>query len=153
MSNTNKVVLINKRQQSYSATIPTTGNYYEWLPATEGFEDSQEVEMRDVQYMNGQTTTFREGYLYIEDETLRKRFGLEKETVKTSTMSTDEIVTLLGGNINKMKKVLDENKENKSFIREVVDIAKGMKLDSSQKLQYLSEISGTPVEVITESIK
>ncbi|MGG0308443.1 hypothetical protein ABEY43_06485 [Priestia megaterium] len=151
LDNKTKISVVNKRGQDYTASLPN-GEYYEWMPAVGGIEDSHDLEFKQVQYLHMRSSTFREGYLYIDNEEARKRLGLEKEEVKVATMSHDEIEKLLKGNLTQLKK-LENYKDNSGFIREVVEVAKNLKVSNVNKLSYLSELSGVPVDVIRESYK
>ena len=109
LDNKTKISVVNKRGQEYTASLPN-GEYYEWMPAVGGIEDSQELEFKHVQYLHMRSSTFKEGYLYIDHDEARKRLGLEKEEVKVATMSHEEIEKLLKGNLTQLKKL--ENYKN-----------------------------------------
>jgi hypothetical protein len=141
------IPLVNKRSNKYTASLPN-GNYYEWLPCMEGIEDSIEVPFKDVQYLHMTSSTFREGHLFVDHEEARKRLRLENDDhVKALTMSREDIEKILKGNMNALKK-LEELKGDKNMIREVLDVAKEIGVDNINKLNFLSELSGVPVDVI-----
>jgi hypothetical protein len=128
------IPLVNKRSNKYTASLPN-GNYYEWLPCMEGIEDSIEVPFKDVQYLHMTSSTFREGHLFVDHEEARKRLRLENDDhVKALTMSREDIEKILKG--------------DKNMIREVLDVAKEIGVDNINKLNFLSELSGVPVDVI-----
>lgn len=152
MSSNNKMVTVfNKRSTAYTVSTPN-GDYFEWLPAREGFEDSHEMTVRDVQWLHTRSATFKKGYLYIEDADLRKRLGLETEKVKSYSLSREDIEKMLKGNMNQLKK-LNELKDNKNLILEVVEVAKELNITNSNKIDFLSEISGIPYELIRDEMK
>ena len=148
LNNKSLIKVINKRSTGYTVSLPS-GEYYEWLPAVNDLYDEQELEFKNVQILHMRSSTFRDGYLVVDDEEARKRLGLEKEEIKVFTMSKDEIEKMLKGTMAAIKK-LDNYKENKSLISEVVNVAKELKLQNVNKLNYLSELSGVPVELLTE---
>ncbi|MDC6267351.1 hypothetical protein [Lysinibacillus fusiformis] len=149
LDNKSLVKIVNKRSTGYTVSLPS-GEYYEWLPATNDIYDEQELEFKQVQILHMRSSTFKEGYLFIDNEEARKRLGLEKEEIKIFTMSREEIEKMLKGNLTSIKK-LDNYKENKSLISEVINVAKELGIDNHNKLNYLSELSGVPVEIITQS--
>lgn len=151
LNNKTMIRVVNKRNSSYTVSLPN-GEYYEWLPAQNGFEDSHELTFRDVQYLHTRSKTFSHGYLYIDNAEARKRLGLEKEEVANLTMSREEIEKCLKGNIAQLKK-LDKIKHDREMVREVIDVAKELKIDNMTKLNYLSELSGIPVDIIFEQNK
>ncbi len=138
--------VVNKRNSSYTLSLPN-GDYYEWLPASNGFEDIRELSFRDIQYVHSTSSTFKKGYLYINNEDARKRLGLDIAKVKTLTMSRDEITKLLKGNMAQIKK-LSELKDSREMMQEVIDVAKELRINNKTKLDYLSELSGVPVDLI-----
>lgn len=149
LDNKTMVNVINKRKNPYTASI-RNGEYYEWLPATDVYEDSIELPFRDVQYLHTASSTFKEGYLYIDNVEARKRLGLEKESLKVNQLSRQEIETALKGNMGQFKKTFGLI-QNKSLLRDVVEIAKEIGIDNINKLQYLSDISGIPMEIIIDN--
>lgn len=151
IDNKTMVTVVNKRSFPYTVSTPS-GEYYEWLPAREDYEDSHELTFREVSWLHTQTSTFREGYLFIDNEEVRKRFGLESEKQKVLNLSRSEIETMLKGNMKALKK-LEDVKDNKSLILDVVEVAKELKITNATKLEYLSELSGIPFELIREDMK
>lgn len=146
ITNNTVVKVVNKRNSSYTVTLPT-GEYYEWLPAQFGVEAYHDIPFKDVQYLHVRSATFKRGFLYIDNQEARRRLGLEKEEVQTLTMSREEIEKLLKGNMAQIKK-LDKVKDERALVQEVIDVAREIKLDNHSKLTYLSELSGIPVELI-----
>lgn len=147
IDNKTLIPVVNKRKNPYTATL-RNGEYYEWLPATEGYEDVVDLEFKDVQYLHTTSSTFREGYLFIDNDEARKRLGLEKDEVKVNVLSREEIEDMLKAPMNKFKKL--GTITNKSLLQEVVEIAKEIGIDNVNKLQYLAEISGIPFEIIID---
>lgn len=143
------ITLVNKRNQSYTVSLPS-GEYYEWLPATSGVEDSQELTFRDVQYIHTRSSTFKQGFLYVDNADARKRLGLEKEEIKALTMSREEIEKLLKGNMTQFKK-LETLQGNRNMVSEIIDVAKELKIDNTSKVNLLSKWSGIPSELIIVS--
>lgn len=149
LDNKTKITVVNKRSTEYTMSFPN-GEYMVWMPSLNGINDEHELEFKQVQWMHVNTATFRHGHLYIDNEDARKRLGLETEQVKAFTMSREDIEKHLRGNLTQLKK-LEQYKENKSLISEVIAVAKDLKIDNHNKLNYLSELSGVPVELLTES--
>lgn len=149
LNNKSIVKIVNKRSTGYTVSLPS-GEYYEWLPSSNGMYDEQELEFKTVQILHMRSSTFKDGYLFIDDEEARKRLGLEKDEIKVFTMSKEDIEKMLKGNLASLKK-LDNYKDNKSLISEVINVAKELKIDNHNKLNYLSELSGVPIEIITET--
>lgn len=145
LNNKTMVEVSNKRKTPYTAYIKHSGEYYAWLGATSGIEDMIEMNFRDLQWLHTNSSTFTKGYLYIENEEVRKRLGLESEEVKRLTMSREEIEANLKGNMSAIKK-FDAIKDNKEMVREVIAVAREIKVNNASKLAYLSEISGIPQE-------
>lgn len=145
------IPVVNKRSQGYSAVL-RSGDYYEWLPSSDGYEDMIELPFRDVQYLHTTSATFKRGYLYIDDAEARKRLGLEKEEVKLNLVSREDIEKALKGNIAQLKKLLDtvKNSENIALSREVYTIAKEIKVDNITKLQLIAEATNIPMEVLID---
>lgn len=146
------ILVVNKRSTTYTASL-RNGEYYEWLPATDGYEDSIELSFRDIQYLHTQSATFTRGYLFIDDIEARKRLGLEKEEIKVNQISREEIEKALKGGLPALKKMLETVKEaeNIALLREVVTIAKEIKIDNTNKLQLISEATGIPMEVLIDN--
>lgn len=151
LNNKSIINVVNKRSTGYTVSLPS-GEYFEWLPAMNGLYDEQELDFKQVQLLHTRSSTFKEGYLFIDNDEARKRLGLEKEDVKVFTMSTEDIEKILKGNLTAIKK-LDKYKDNKSLISEVINVAKELGIDNHNKLNYLSELSGVPIEIITEKNK
>lgn len=151
LNNKSIITVVNKRSTAYTVSLPS-GEYFEWLPANDGFYDEQELDFKQIQVLHTRSSTFKDGYLFIDDEEARKRLGLEKEDIKVFTMSKEEIEKMLKGNLTTIKK-LDRYKSNKSLINEVINVAKELGIDNHNKLNYLSELSGVPVEILTENNK
>lgn len=151
LDNKTMISVVNKRSNPYTASL-RNGEYYEWLPASDGWEDSVDLSFRDVQYLHTQSATFKEGYLFIDHEEARKRLGLEKPEAKVNQISKEDIEKALKGNIAQLKKMLESvaNSGNTSLIREVVSVTKEIKVDNITKLQMISETTGVPVEVIID---
>ena len=146
------IPVVNKRSTSYTVSL-RNGEYFEWLPATEGYEDTIDLSFKDVQYLHTQSATFLRGYLYIDNDEARKRLGLEREDVKVNQISRADIEKSLKGSIPVLKKMLDTLKEseNNALLREVYNIAKDIKVENVTKLQMISEASGIPMEVIIDN--
>lgn len=146
------IPVINKRSTAYTVSL-RNGEYYEWLPAKEGYEDIIDLTFRDIQYLHTTSSTFTRGFLFVDDEDARKRLGLEREDLKVNQISRDEIEKALKGNIPQLKKVLETLKEseNSTLLREVVSIAKEIKVDNVTKLQLLADASGIPMEVLIDT--
>lgn len=151
LNNKTLVKVVNKRSMPYTASFQD-GEYYVWQPAQGDIYDEHELTFRDVQRLHMNSSTFREGYLYIDNEEVRKRLRLEKEEIQVATMSREEIEKLLKGNLNQLKK-LDDYKENTGLISEVIRVAKELGISNYNKLSYLSEVSGVPIEILTENNK
>jgi hypothetical protein len=145
------IPVLNKRSTVYTASL-RNGEYFEWLPATESYEDTIELSFRDIQYLHTTSATFTRGYLYIDNDEARKRLGLEREEIKVNQISRAEIEKGLKGGIPLLKKMLETIKEseNSALLREVVSIAKEIKVDNTTKLQLLAEASGIPMEVLID---
>lgn len=148
------IPVINKRSTTYTASL-RNGEYYEWLPANEGYQDVVELSFRDIQYLHTTSATFKRGYLFVDDLEARKRLGLESEEVKPNLLSRDEIEKALKGSIPQLKKMLDSVKatENPALLREVYNIAKEIKVDNVNKLNMISEATGIPMEVMIDDDK
>jgi hypothetical protein len=146
------VPVVNKRSSVYTVSL-RNGEYYEWLPASEGYEDTIDLSFRDIQYLHTTSATFSRGYLYIDDIDARKRLGLEREEVKVNQVSRQEIEKALKGGIPQLKKMLDTVKEadNTALLREVFNIAKEIKVENVNKLQLISEATGIPMEVVIDT--
>lgn len=151
LDNKSKINVINKRSTEYTASFPN-GEYIVWMPSLNGMYDEQEIELKLVQWLHNNTGTFKNGHLFIDNEEARKRLGLETSEVKAFTMSREEIEKYLKGNLAQLKK-LEDYKDNKGLISEVINVAKELKIQNHTKLSYLSELSGVPVELLTESIE
>jgi hypothetical protein len=146
------IPVLNKRSTTYTVSL-RNGEYFEWLPATESYEDTIDLSFRDVQYLHTTSATFSRGYLFIDDLEARKRLGLEREEVKVNQISRQEIEKALKGSIPVLKKMLDTLKEseNNSLLREVYSIAKEIKVENVNKLQMISDASGIPMEVLIDN--
>lgn len=146
------IPVINKRSTTYTASL-RNGEYYEWLPAKDEYEDVIELSFRDIQYLHTTSATFSRGYLFIDDLEARKRLGLEREEVKVNQISKMEIEKALKGNMQQLKKMLDTIKEseNASLLREIYGIAKEIKIDNINKLQMIADATGVPMEVMIDS--
>lgn len=149
LDNKSMISVVNKRKNPYTASI-RNGEYYEWLPASDEFEDSIDLPFRDVQYLHTVSATFKEGYLFIDNDEARKRLGLEKESIKVNQLSRKDIESALKSNMGQFKKTFGLI-QNKSLLRDVVEIAKEIGVDNTTKLQYLSDISGIPMEIILDN--
>lgn len=149
LENKTMINVINKRKNPYTASL-RNGEYYEWLPATDVFEDSIELSFRDVQYLHTASSTFKDGYLFIDNVDARKRLGLEKESIKVNQLSRQDIEAALKGNMGQFKKTLGLI-QNRALLRDVVEIAKEIGIDNVTKLQHLSDISGIPMEIILDN--
>lgn len=145
------IAVVNKRSESYTVSL-RNGEYFEWLPAKDGYEDMIELTFRDVQYLHTQSATFTRGHLYIDNDEARKRLGLEKAEIKVNQISAQDIEKALKGNLSQLKKMLEQikNSENTTLLREVANIAKEIKIDNTNKLQLISEASGIPMEILID---
>jgi hypothetical protein len=141
------IPVVNKRGKGYSASL-RNGDYYEWLPSKDGFQDVIELEFKDVQQLHMNSVTFKEGFLYVDHEEARKRLGLEKEEVKANQLSHEDIIKALNGNMGQFNTLLKVT--NRQLLREVVEVAKKIKLTNVTKLQKLSEVSGIPMDLMLD---
>lgn len=140
------IPVVNKLATRYGAVL-RNGEMYEWLPATTGFEDVIEMPFRDVQVLHMTSATFRDGYLYIDHAEARKRLGLERDDLKANLVSREEIEEALQGSLDDMKKAFSGVKTT-NVLREIAQAAKDLNIDELSKLQYVSDITGIPVDVL-----
>lgn len=145
------IPVVNKRSNEFTAVL-RNGDIYEWMGATSNYEDTHELTFQDVQHIHARSTTFRDGYLFIDNVDARKRLGLEKEEIKINTISRADIEKALKGSIPVLKKMLENVKatENHALMREVATVTKEIKVDNTSKLQLISEYTGVPLEILID---
>lgn len=117
-----------------SVTIP---------PYRNGRPGSLSVDVEEIYYVHSTSSTFSRKFLIIDDPEINKELGLEGRTVANYT--EDEIRDLIKGNINKMKSVL-ENEKEKHVIDRVINIAKDIDDLHLNKVKFLEEWSGIKFE-------
>lgn len=147
------IPVYNKRSTAFVATL-RNGEYYEWLPAKDGFEDMIELNFRDIQQIHATSVTFSRGYLFIDNEDARKQLGLEKSEVKANLVSRADIEKALKApNNTALKKILDNAKkaENPALLREIALVTRQLKVENTTKLQMVSEVTGSPMDVLIDN--
>lgn len=100
---------------------------YKWAGATSKKEHTIPVPREVFDYLNLSTKAIKSGALAIaKDEPLKDEIVdeiVDVDVYKVNSHSHDEIVALLKGNINKMKKELGliTSKQEKTFVKQVAD--------------------------------
>jgi len=139
------------RNRSFEFTVncPITKKETKFLGSRNGFTDVKDIPEETFNWLMASTTTFKDGELALVEEDglveLKKAtYEEEFESIKANTHTRDEIVKILNGNTNAMKKQLESITipEEKRF---VVEIAKDIKLDSVAKVDFIKAWSGVDV--------
>lgn len=139
--------------------IPYVFNYrtetgikrYEWSGSKNGKTDIKLLPEDAVNYLLMNSTCFKEGELRIIEDSEEAKEIVEniddKESYKANTHTREEIIKLLNGNINTMKKEFSQitNQQEKLFI---LEIAKEIKLDSLSKQKVIADMLNTPVDIL-----
>lgn len=138
-----KYKIARYRATPFKINCPITKKIYGFNGSKDNFIDIKEVEEETYLWLLNSTTAFLDGDLVpIDNEEFKNSLPEEEyEEIKKNTHNRDEIVKILEGNTNTMKKKLQEitAKEEKKF---VIDVAKGIKLDSNAKIKFLEEWIG-----------
>ena len=137
------------RSFEFIVNCPHTQKVYKFLGSRNGFTDIKELPEETYNWLMSSTTTFTDGELVlVEDEAKEElknaTYEEEFEKIEANTHTRDEIVKILNGNTNSMKKQLEAITipEEKRF---VVEIAKDIKLDSVAKIDFIKAWSGVDV--------
>ncbi len=148
------VILARYRNSDYVVRCEIDGNTkrYEWKGSKGNKATRKKVPQAVVDWINLNSECFNKGALVIEgnDETAKelKEEIADKESYENNTHSYDEIVKILKGNTNTMKKKLEAITQDDEK-RYVVDIAKEMKDDlTGGKQKFLAEWYGRDVDVL-----
>lgn len=136
----NKIKLARYRHTDY--TVNYENKHYQWSGCKGKNIDIKPIPEEVVDYLQMNTLCFSKGELVIvkEDELSEAKIENieDKEIYEANTHTREEIVSILEGNINKMKSELNKitNKNEKEF---VLAVAKEIKLDSSTKRQFIAD--------------
>lgn len=153
-----KIRVERRRVGDFFVNYPRgTGVYdkYLWNGAKKGYVDSKEIPEEVVNWLAYQTSTFKKGHLVIaKDEKSKEAKAVidniraENENIDKETHTYEEIEELLSGHLTNAKKdklKSIESQEEKEF---VLEVAKGMKLDSVVKREFIAELLDTDVNTI-----
>jgi hypothetical protein len=145
----NKTYRISRlRGTDFIVNCPLSKKTYKFNGAKGSSIDTKEIEEETYLWLLNSTTTFRDAELVVAEEHMEefKDQVLEEEleTIKANSHSREEIVKLLEGNTNTMKKKLEEitQLEEKQFVAQV---ASEIKLDSVAKVEFIKSWSGIDV--------
>lgn len=95
----------------------------------------------EIDYIHINQQIIQKGMLWIEDQGTRIRLGLEDDQGKRTNQNVlrhDEIVDLITGNYQVLKKALGEITE-KTIIQQFVEAARELKLDSKGKIDLIED--------------
>lgn len=150
----NKIKLARHRNTSYFVKYDADGSnkQYTWAGSRNGKIDVKEVPKEVVEWLQMNSICFDKGELVIvEDNEVSKEIKdgiVEVDVYENNTHSKDEIVALLNGNINKMKKEFGKITvdSEKNF---VIEVASELKDDLTKgKLDFLSDWMNVDVAIL-----
>ncbi|WP_099301828.1 hypothetical protein [Bacillus sp. Marseille-P3800] len=145
------ITVSNHRPSPYSAFIEPTKNSYVWYPASNAMSTSYDLTFAEVQYLHNASSTFKDGYLSIENEEVRKMLGLETEEFKTFNITVEEIAAALKGNMNKFN-TLKKYAGNRDKMAQIIGVAKEVGLENATKISALAEWSGYPRDKLMDDL-
>lgn len=125
---------------------------FEWAGMKGDKVDIKLVPEELVQYLEMNTSCFRDGELKIVEDTDEAKELVEnlpdKEEYIANTISKEDCITLLNGNYKKLESKLKSM--NRDAISNMVEIAKEIKMDSATKQKILADALGVPVDIAFE---
>ncbi|QJI52501.1 hypothetical protein [Psychrobacillus phage Perkons] len=145
MKETVKLSRIRPTEYSVNYNNGLTNIPFRWAGAKDSNVMSLDVPMEVFNYLNLQTKAIRTGALVISKDEVKfeevKGMISDVEEYENNSLSRDEIITLLKGNINKMKSEL--NKVNarsaKLFIKQIKDELEQSEGMNSKKSEFVDE--------------
>ena len=133
--------IARNRGTKFTVNCPITKKSYKFFGSKQGRTDIKEIPEETYLWLLSDTTAFSDGELALVDmedkkELKEQSFDEDIEVIENNTHTRDEIIKILNGNTNSMKKKLESItiKEEKAF---VMQVAKEVKLDSNAKLTFL----------------
>lgn len=125
---------------------------FEWSGMKGNKVDIKTVPEELVQYLEMNTTCFKDGELKIIEDTEETKEIVDnisdKKEYIANTLSREDSIKLLNGNYKKLESQLKTM--NKDSVANMVDIAKEIKLDSATKQKILADALGVPVDIAFE---
>ena len=140
-----KIKLARYRNTSYFVRYNVDGakRQWSWAGSRNGKVETHEVPKEVVEWLQMNTICFDKGELVIVEETETAKEAkegiIEKEVYESNTHSREDILKIIGGNINKMKAELKKITvdSEKQF---VIDVASSLKDELTKgKLDFLAE--------------
>ena len=143
-----KVVLVRHKNAEFSVNYEN--KRYLWAAAKGDIASKKEVPLEVYEWLAMQTTTLSQGELVLDKsneniEALKENI-YEIDEYEANSLSREEIVKLLEGNIKKMKSEFEKINvdSTKSFI---MSVAREIGLESSAKQKFLKEWLGTELTI------
>lgn len=135
----------NVKSTEFSVNFPMPNGYvkpYVWKPARSKRRSILDIPEEVYEYIKWNTCTFKEGYLVLAkeecDEVVIEEVKVDTEDLVIYTI--DEMITLLNGDIKKLRKALEES--DKAVVSEFARVAKEIKLDSKAKTKLIADKLG-----------
>lgn len=120
---------------------------YTWSGARDYARSIVEVDDAVYQWLKYNTVCFQKKKLVVVDEEMKEDIEVlftEDDDRKVYTLQ--EIKELLNGNVKELKAELQDMSEDN--VKEFINVAKQIKLDSSSKRQALAKKAKLPVEIV-----
>jgi hypothetical protein len=98
-----------------------------------------DIDEDEVRFIHVNQEVIQKGMLFVEDKDLRIEFGLEKPDgtkLNKNILTKDEIIKTIQGHHKTLEKFLNEIDEP-SVIRQFVEIARELKIDSKAKIDLI----------------
>lgn len=137
-----------------NSNIPFTVNYdnkkYVWAGSKGNIISKKIVPIEVFEYLTSFTSTFEDGELKVlEDTEIAKELVdniIDKEAYINNAIDKDELISLLKGNINKMKSELNKITCDTTK-RFVLDTAKEIGIENVNKQKFIKEWLGSTLNI------
>lgn len=144
-----KVVLERHKASEY--VVNYENKAYVWAGSKGKIISKKEVPYSVYEYLTMFTHCFKDGELIVQAKTEKEKEELledfyEKDEYEANALKKDEVIKLLQGNLNKMKSELNKitSQTTKQF---VIDVAKEIKIENSNKQKFLKEWIGSELSI------
>lgn len=141
-----KNLILLERHKHTDYVVNYDGKRYQWSGAKNGIVGRKEIPMDVYDWLSMFTNCFKNGELIVKAKEEDKEEILntmnELESYEVNALTREQIIDLLNGNLNKMKKELGAV-TSKTTISFIIDIAREIKVENMNKLKFLKELEGS----------
>ncbi len=150
MSSKDKVKIINSHP--YKVGIKSMDGLKEFTvhEAKNGKDAYILIDRDEIYYTNNISRLFSSRHLIIDDDEINQDLGLSEKTV--ANLSAKDILDLLNGNLNTIKKELSDITQ-KHTIDRVIEVAKNIDDLPKNKITFLQDWSGYDFDQLIEDDK